>query len=90
MSIFVFFFKRWSLILGCFFPVSILKVWLLLINKTSWFYHDMPVKYLRRFSDCFTPFLSLSENFPDTEFFLVRMRENTDQKKLRIWTLSTQ
>ena len=27
---------------------------------------------------------------PNTEIFLVRMRENTDQKKLRIWTLFTQ
>ena len=32
----------------------------------------------------------LREKSPDTEFFLVRMRENTDQKKLRIWTLFTQ
>ena len=36
------------------------------------------------------------EKCPDTEFFLsisrysVRMRENTDQKKLRTWTLFTQ
>ena len=27
---------------------------------------------------------------PNTEFFLVRIQENTDQKKLRIWTLFTQ
>ena len=27
---------------------------------------------------------------PNTEFFLVRIRQNTDQKKLRIWTLFTQ
>ena len=32
----------------------------------------------------------LREKSPDTEFFLVRMRENTDLKKLRIWTLFTQ
>ena len=41
--------------------------------------------------------VSLLWKFPNAEFFLVRiflylvrMRENTDQKKLRIWTLSTQ
>ena len=33
---------------------------------------------------------SLREKRPNTEFFLVRMRENTDQKKLRIWTHFTQ
>ena len=40
---------------------------------------------------------SLREKYPITEFFLVRIfsysdwiRENTDQKKLRIWTLFTQ
>ena len=27
---------------------------------------------------------------PNTEFFMVRMRENADQKKLRIWTFFTQ
>ena len=39
----------------------------------------------------------LCEMCPNTEFFLVhiipysvRMQENTDQKKLRIWTLFTQ
>ena len=32
--------------------------------------------------------LTLYEMCPNTEFFLVRMRKNTDQKKLRIWTLS--
>ena len=26
----------------------------------------------------------------NTEFFLVRIQENTDQEKLRIWTLFTQ
>ena len=38
--------------------------------------------------------LTLRENCPNTEFFLVRIllysvqiRGNTDQKKLRIWTL---
>ena len=30
---------------------------------------------------------SLYENFPNTQLFLVQVRENTDQKKLRIWTL---
>ena len=40
---------------------------------------------------------SLREKCPNTEFFLVRIfpysvrkRENTNQKKLRIWTLFTQ
>ena len=40
---------------------------------------------------------ALRERCPNTEFFLVRiflylfwMQENTDQKKLRIWTLFTQ
>ena len=32
----------------------------------------------------------LSEKCPNTEFFLVRIQENEDQKKLRIWTLFTQ
>ena len=31
----------------------------------------------------------LREKCPNTEFFLVRIQENTDQKKLRIWTLFT-
>ena len=33
---------------------------------------------------------ALLEKCPDTEFFLVRIRENKDQNKLRIWTLFTQ
>ena len=33
---------------------------------------------------------SLHEKCPDMEFCLVRMRETTDQKNLRIWTLFTQ
>ena len=34
--------------------------------------------------------LLLRENCLNTEFFLVQIQENTDQKKLRIWILSTQ
>ena len=41
--------------------------------------------------------ISLREKYPNTELFLVRIflysvriQENTDQKKLRIWTLFTQ
>ena len=36
--------------------------------------------------------LSLRENMecPNTGFFLVRIQENTNQKKIRTWTLSTQ
>ena len=41
--------------------------------------------------------IALCEKCPNTEFFLVRIfpypvriRENTDQKNLRIWTLFTQ
>ena len=34
--------------------------------------------------------VTLRENCPNTEFFLVRIQENTDQKKLRIWTLLTE
>ena len=34
--------------------------------------------------------LALREKCPNTELFLVRMQENTDQKKLCIWTLFTQ
>ena len=46
-----------------------------------------------------SPALTLREKFPNTEFFLVliflysysvRIQENADQKKLRIWTLLTQ
>ena len=33
--------------------------------------------------------LTLCEKCPNTEFFLVWRQENTDQKKLRIWTLFT-
>ena len=33
---------------------------------------------------------SLRENCPNTEFFLVRIQENTDQKKICIWTLFMQ
>ena len=40
---------------------------------------------------------ALREKYPNTEFFVVcilpysvQIREKTDQKKLRIWTLSTQ
>ena len=33
---------------------------------------------------------TLREKCPNTNLFLVRMRENTDQKKPRIWTLFTQ
>ena len=39
---------------------------------------------------CKTFFPTLREKCPNTEFFLVRMRENTDHKKLRIWTLFMQ
>ena len=45
----------------------------------------------------FLLYLLLSENCPNTEFFLTRIflysvpiQENTDQKKLRIWTLFKQ
>ena len=34
--------------------------------------------------------ITLREKCPNTEFFLVRIQENTDQKKLRIWTLFMQ
>ena len=34
--------------------------------------------------------ISLREKCPNTEFFLVRIKENTDQEKLRIWTLFMQ
>ena len=34
--------------------------------------------------------LLLREKCPNTEFFLVRMRENMDQKKLRIWKIFRQ
>ena len=33
---------------------------------------------------------SLCKKCPNTEFLLVRIRENTNQEKLRIWTLFTQ
>ena len=49
-------------------------------------------KYFTRFS-----YFPLREKCPNTEFFLVsiflysiRIQENTDQKKLRIWTFFTQ
>ena len=34
--------------------------------------------------------LAQREKCPNTDFFQVRMRENTDQENLRIWTLFTQ
>ena len=33
--------------------------------------------------------LSLREKCPNKEFFLGRIRENTDERKLRIWTIFT-
>ena len=33
--------------------------------------------------------LALREKCANAEFFLVQIRENTDQKELRIWTLFT-
>ena len=53
--------------------------------------------YLNTFVNEWTNSHKLCEKCPNTEFFLVsifsysvRIRENTDQKKLRIWTLFTQ
>ena len=34
--------------------------------------------------------LALRKKCPNTEFFLVRIFQHSDQKKLRIWTLFTQ
>ena len=34
--------------------------------------------------------MQLREKCPNTEFFMVRIQEKADQKKLRIWTLFTQ
>ena len=34
--------------------------------------------------------LTMHEKCPNTKFFLVQIQENTDQKKLCIWTLFTQ
>ena len=42
------------------------------------------------FHGCFSRFLALRKKCPNTEFFLIRIQENTDKKKLRIWTLFTQ
>ena len=42
------------------------------------------------FSSSFSSCLTLREKCPNTEIFLVRMRENADQKNLRIWTFFTQ
>ena len=42
------------------------------------------------FSSSFSSCLTLREKCPNTEFFLVRMWENTDQNKFHIWTLFTQ
>ena len=44
--------------------------------------------YLAASAGC--PFGSLRENCPNNEFFLVRIQEDTDQKKLGIWTLFAQ
>ena len=44
--------------------------------------------YLAASAGC--PFGSLREKYPSTEFFLVRIQEDTDQKKLGIWTLFAQ
>ena len=38
----------------------------------------------------FTATETLREKCPNTEFFLVRLQENTDQKKICIWTFFTQ
>ena len=38
----------------------------------------------------FSSHMSTNEECPNTRFYLVRMRENTDQKKLSILTLFTE
>ena len=43
---------------------------------------------MKRMNNLMNP--ALCEKYPNMEFFLVRMRENMDQKKLRIWIFFTQ
>ena len=38
----------------------------------------------------FTATETLCGKYPNTEFFLVRIQENTDQKEICIWTFFTQ
>ena len=49
-------------------------------------------KFLRTYqmNDPYLIILHCGKNCPNTVFFQVRMRENTDQKKFRIWTVFTQ
>ena len=46
-------------------------------------------KFYKELSNTYCVF-TLCETCPDTEFFLVRVCENTDEKKLCIWTHFTQ
>ena len=73
-----------------------LKVWFVSLHLETLNFTSVYVKHLVCFQNvkhfC-TPWsllaLSLHKMCPNTEFFLVRIQENTDQKKLRIWTLFT-
>ena len=67
------------------------------MNRPSFVYHTPIFQSLLGFLDGLCWLLHLREKCPHTEVFLVRIfpysvriRENTDQKKLRFWTLFTQ
>ena len=56
----------------------------------QWFNYNAWRQFLPQNSKYFTTWLALCEKCSNTEFFLVRIRENMDQKRLHIWRLLTQ
>ena len=83
----VFFLIRWKTVLH---KIS------LNLNESVWSYvllpNDQETVEVISSNYCMSAFnlLLLREKCPNTEFFLVRMRENMDQKKLRVWKLFRQ
>ena len=88
-------FCRQFLILYC--RIIAFKMWRhIFINWSLIAIFHIDIMILLSFSSCFLKYpcifllISLRGKCPNMEFFLVRMRENMDQKKLRIWTLFMQ
>ena len=52
-------------------------------------FNENPLKVTKFFLFHSKSSFTLREKCPNAEFFLVRTQEDTDQKKLCIWTLST-
>ena len=65
--------------------INLKKFQAIILNKKE---SDMP--YILQLNSFIFHKHTLLEKCPNTEFLQVRMRENADQKKTRIWTLFTQ